>query len=343
MKLLPTQNNNTAVAEAEIRGYLENLSPAKLGLTSKVKVSMVKPLGASGERHLNYKIMANRKAFLLRISLNSKKILRHLNREYSTLKRIEKFNISPRAYIIEKSKTHLGTPFIVLEFIEGKHPDGINDNVIRQIAVLNAELHAAKIDRKMRAGLRHRRLDDIFGATEQFMYDAIADLKANKNTALIRLLQLSYERLSSKKIDFTEKSDLIHSDIALENIIQNSRGIFLIDWETAAIGDPCIDIATTVDRLALNSRQEKLLVKEYLKLVDDENFAKRYPVFLKARVFNRLCWVLRQTFGVKYGRTSKYFPKERSWREYEKFSIKEFGKCRRYGAIPRTAKWKNPF
>lgn len=36
---------------------------------------------------------------------------------------------------------------------------------------------------------------------------------------------------------------LLHGDIVAGNLIQNTRGVFLIDWQCPAVGDPCDDLA----------------------------------------------------------------------------------------------------
>lgn len=83
---------------------------------------------------------------------------------------------------------------------------------------------------------------------------------------------------------------LCHNDLNSANIL-DSGSLHLIDWEYAAIGDPCFDLATVIQHHGLTEEQAEGLLTAYQGPVSDED---RHHLGRYRRVYDRLLalWLL---------------------------------------------------
>ena len=83
---------------------------------------------------------------------------------------------------------------------------------------------------------------------------------------------------------------LCHNDLTSANIL-DSQSLHLIDWEYAAIGDPCFDLATIIQHHGLTEEQAEGLLAAYQGPVSDED---RHHLGRYRRLYDRVLalWLL---------------------------------------------------
>jgi thiamine kinase-like enzyme len=83
---------------------------------------------------------------------------------------------------------------------------------------------------------------------------------------------------------------LCHNDLTSANIL-DSGSLRLIDWEYAAIGDPCFDLATVIQHHGLTEEQVEGLLTAYQGSVSDED---RHHLGRYGRLYDRVLalWLL---------------------------------------------------
>lgn len=78
----------------------------------------------------------------------------------------------------------------------------------------------------------------------------------------------------------TTNTCLLHGDIVPGNLIDSDAGLFLIDWQCPATGDPCEDIAVflspAMQRLYLGPSMSPKTVAEFLRAYGSDDIAARY-------------------------------------------------------------------
>ncbi len=94
---------------------------------------------------------------------------------------------------------------------------------------------------------------------------------------------------------------LLHTDIVPGNLIQNSDGLHLIDWQCPAIGDPCEDIAVflspAMQQLYRGQPLSGQEIEAFLIAYDDEALTNRYrrlAPFYHARMAAYCMWQMEQ-------------------------------------------------
>lgn len=88
-------------------------------------------------------------------------------------------------------------------------------------------------------------------------------------------------------------SSICHNDLVAENVLQTERGILIIDWEYAAVGDPFFDLAVVVRHHELGGSQAALFLNAYLRRPPTEAESHRFD--LQCHLYEALLalWNLR--------------------------------------------------
>jgi thiamine kinase-like enzyme len=102
---------------------------------------------------------------------------------------------------------------------------------------------------------------------------------AGEADILLRRLSTDHSRLC-----------LCHNDLSSANIL-DTGSLRLIDWEYAAIGDPCFDLATVIQHHGLAEGQVECLLTAYKDPVSDED---RHHLRRYCRLYDRVLalWLL---------------------------------------------------
>jgi aminoglycoside phosphotransferase (APT) family kinase protein len=215
----------------------------------------------SGEYNINYLIITNSKKYVLRLNIEPQSGLSNqIEYEFKTLKYLEPYGITPKAYYYSMDKSILGHPFLVMEFIEGT-PVKLSDAHIIKTAKSLWILHSIKIARKENFMIRKSIVDDL---------DAInillqKYLEAGNNSRILRYVKTRIKRGKNFKSTYS----LVHTDVVPSNFIVNDK-CFIIDWEKARVDDPSYDIAIFFSRFmywdweaSLNEQQIQLFIDNY--------------------------------------------------------------------------------
>ena len=159
--------------------------------------------------------------------------------EYKLLEILQTVGVpAPAPYYLDQSGEIFSTPYVVIEFIEGKTefvPANL-DNFIVQLAAQLSEIH--RVDR---AKMDLAFLPDIEKLVTGRLQARPARLDDSLAEGLIRdSLEAAWPPVQSNK------SCLLHGDFWPGNILwQDERLAAVIDWEDAATGDPLADLANS--------------------------------------------------------------------------------------------------
>ncbi len=169
-----------------------------------------------------------------------------------------------------------GTGVLVTEYLPGRSwsvSDLDDPGNLRRLAGLLRRLHGMQAIGKpfaLRSNLTH--YAGLVGTAEAQQIAGEADV-------LLRRLSADDSRLC-----------LCHNDLTSANIL-DSGSLHLIDWEYAAIGDPCFDLATVIQHHALTEEQAEGLLTAYQGPVSDED---RHHLGRYGRLYDRVLalWLL---------------------------------------------------
>ena len=336
---IPTQRESL---ESNLAKYFNSLDPRVFNENSRLNVTRIEHMGA-GTRHFNYLAVINGKSYNIRFSLTSHPES-HVEYEYMSLKAVEPLRIAPKAEYHEASKKHLGIPFVVIEYVDGVHPDAFTPQLLESLAKIVTSLHETDVNAKVYSGLRKKstKADILSVVKEKANYISRKAAKHGGNGGFGSIVRNAYAKVDGIELEDHVRGVLSHGDIALSNIIITKSGIRLIDWETLNIGDPAYDIATFFDRSELTGEQKSLFLGEYLKHTSNpKEFISRLEKFEKIRVFDRFCWCIWEAFDVYEGARDGFFPIWRTVALYVENARRRFEKCRELGVIPKEAKWED--
>lgn len=211
----------------------------------------------SGFSNLTYLITTDKGEYVLRkppIGANIKSA-HDMGREYKVLSLLKPhFSFVPTPVAYEESGDVLGSPFYLMERVKGiilrnKSPKGmdlnqelmnaISKNAVRQLA----DLHQIDLEK---SGLSD------FGKPEGYVERQAkgwAKRYAHSKTDEIRGMEGSFEWLTSNLPD-QNTTAFIHNDFKYDNIVldpKNPEKIkAILDWEMATVGDPLMDLGTTL-------------------------------------------------------------------------------------------------
>ncbi|WP_237059564.1 choline/ethanolamine kinase family protein [Microbulbifer sediminum] len=147
-----------------------------------------------------------------------------------------------------------GHRYLVTRFIDGESWHRQDHGALRQLAKLLRSIHrlpsiGAHLDIETKVASYRESID-----THAEFYPQLQALDARIKGHLedARLLADGYR--------------LCHNDLSPANLIDTpGGGLYAIDWEYAAMGDPFYDLAVIVEEHAFNEQQRRLLLEEYLE------------------------------------------------------------------------------
>lgn len=154
---------------------------------------------------------------------------------------------APETYAAEDPRD--GSFYHVMEAMTSDRPDDrwASESFLPSVAAdagrVFSRLHA--IDADAVGGLPGRTGDPLAHVSDRFDYvhRKIQDTPAEAYDDDLRRLERTYERLAEP-----DRRALVHGDPMSENVLFDADGTIagLIDWESAALSDPLVDLATFV-------------------------------------------------------------------------------------------------
>lgn len=210
-----------------------------------------------GHSNLTYRVSDGTREWVLRRGpFGSHVATAHdMGREYRILSRLHPvYPPAPRAWVLCEDEAILGAPFYVMERVRGvilrdRPPAGVTwtedlgDAVSRALVENLARIHAVDLDAAdLRSigrgeGYVRRQVDGWTRRYEAAQTDAI---EAMDHVA----------RWLDAHLPPEVGATLIHNDYKLDNVVldpdQLSRVVGVLDWEMATVGDPLMDLGTTL-------------------------------------------------------------------------------------------------
>ena len=203
----------------------------------------VKELG-KGLANINFLLNFGDLKFVMRFNIWPDQVWNNGNQidvenEYRILKFLESYEIGPKAYFVDTSKTHFPSSFLIEEYIEHDSKSVSEDftGVVNTVK----RLHAANIEMEERF---FRTDADADGKIK--LYDNWLKIILQNNQSEIASLFSKYadiyKRYLKDNADLLIGNNLIHRDLFPENFLHKGNRWFMVDWQTAVIGNPIQDI-----------------------------------------------------------------------------------------------------
>ncbi len=224
----------------------------------------------------NYVVSFNGKKAILRIpALNDESVDIRIIPENDVLLHLEKHHFPAPRVIAQNSRysLHSYVEGDVLEDIypnRSPFPDWIAVNLARQMKSLH----------KIPWGVLEKSDTEfsIFSPNTSLFFDYLCYYLRGYYTSLIQNPSIStkfaqvfpvdpFAQIPKWRSQLTARPFVLgHCDIHRKNIIANSGGLVILDWELALITDPCYDIAVHFSRMHYHPHQETLFLQTYLDL-----------------------------------------------------------------------------
>ena len=231
---------------------------------------------AKGEHNLNYLINTKNKKYVVRIVNNN--IYNNLKKEYNFLKKTEG-RFGPKVYLYDDSKKILSKEYIVMEFLEGKHPKRLTNKLIEKIAEFYKELQQIKTKNKkfsLKKSLAKIKKD--YEKNKKYL----SPKKQEKVNEIIKELNSLFEK--NEKLFSERELVAVHEDPNFGNIFYDGKKVKFVDWEFAAFDVKENDISMFLMYYKLNKEKKDLFFKtlgyEYnslnkkrLEIIDVRNYS----------------------------------------------------------------------
>ncbi|MHA2127642.1 MAG: phosphotransferase family protein [Promethearchaeota archaeon] len=176
----------------------------------------------------------------------------------------------PKAHLICTDKSILGGAFLIMEFLSGEPMMKASKNVPEQLGKTHAKLH--KIDPKslIKSLKKHGFNKNQYLFTKTFEND----LKSAKKSELPWVLDIA-EWLIKNRPPESKKLAICHGDFHPYNIlIQDGKISGVLDWGSALIADPALDVANTIKLITIYSKHFPLGPE--FESFDEDTFSRLY-------------------------------------------------------------------
>jgi len=260
-------------------------------------IGKVKHLGKGGFSNC-YLIQAKNKFYVLKFRRDNE--IWRLEREFKLLsiKAIVENNLAPKVYQFDKSCKKFKYPYLLEEYVQGKHPKKtkINTWFIKTMAKEYKELHS--ITSSKTEGPDMKRIDSIsHWSKEHFIEFKKQQIHLNKQEK--DQLKFFYNQLlrvceENDKIIKRKVYNFVQCDPSKENIfIMQNGNIKLIDWDFAGYHIFERDLLLFCDTYNLNKAQERLFLKHY-GINPDVEFMKKFNILKLLFFAGDINWLLSQ-------------------------------------------------
>lgn len=327
-----TQNVRTGeeLNETNLREFLCQ----NLGLKSDEIEIRQFPAGSS---NLTYLIKLGAEEFVLRRPPfgNQVKTAHDMNREFRVLEKLSKvYPPAPRPLLFCSDESVIGSDFYLMErkrgvILRGTVPDAVQNSPVMQKAVCEsfidnlADLH--NLDYR-KAGLGD------FGKPEGYVERQTTgwiERYFRAKTDELSEIELTIEWLRANVPPASARAALVHNDYKFDNVMlapdDSRRIVGVLDWEMATIGEPLMDLGTTLGYWMDKRAPEFMLSQPFNPRLLMENFtrrelAERYAEKTGADVSNLLFYYVFGTFKIAVIVQQIYFRYFRGFTRDERFA-----------------------
>jgi len=226
----------------QIKIFIKNLNPKKLGL-DRINDISVKEINRGGY-NINYLVNIDDHKFLFRLNLDKYiDVDNQIEYEYQILKYLEGKDVGPRPYFIDTSKKDLEHDLLVEEFVENK-PLKFGNKFLKDLGKLVRKLHLVPLPENDFLIKNTNPLTDQRNFIKRKI-DFIKSTKFNqKFLSFIDPYIPKIDRYVSGHSDLfsTKEICINHRDMVIENILQTSKGLKLVDWQATMADDASYDL-----------------------------------------------------------------------------------------------------
>ncbi len=293
---------------------------ARVPFLAKAKNVESTPL-TGGITNLNYKIDADGKSYVLRITgADTDKLGIRREVEYCANLAAGQLGIAPEVmYYIEPEG------YLVTRFIKAKRlpPEVITqpDNIIRVVRKLRLfHRRGPKLDADFNV---FRRIEMLTGVSSQHNCKFPFDL----DWIMQQVHQTEQALLKDPYTPTPCHDDLLNMNWLDEEDVPGELGeVRLLDWEYAGMGDIFFDLANFSHHHRLNDDQVRLLLQEYFGEVTPKNYARF-----------RLMWPMSELHEAMWGTTQTGISKLDL--DFQGYADLFFGRAREQLTDPRWSQW----
>lgn len=204
--------------------------------------AIIEPFG-DGCTNQNYKLSVGDKSYFVRIGSNPKTELGLLfSREVESIKLASKLGLTPPVLIY--SDQILITPFVQSNTIDIHEPE----NLVKVIAMLKKVHESNEIL--------------SWDATPEAVIEKYLNILERLNIALTPIQQDVIANRPRPKI---EKLVPCHIDVKGENVLDDGKKFWLIDWEYGGMSDPMFDLASLKPASGFNDEELQSALSLYIE------------------------------------------------------------------------------
>lgn len=211
-----------------------------------------------GFSNLTFQIQSPKKSWVLRRPPFGEKISKahDMGREFSVLKALETAGYSkiPKAILFEESSEIFGAPFFLMEHVEGLILRNKSPELVQFTAGNFESLSKGAIDALLdlhSLELEQSGLVDL-GKPEGYVARQVEGWSKRYFKAKTKELPELEESITwlNANLPSLENVGFIHNDFKYDNMVLDSAAPFeikaILDWEMATVGDPLMDLGTSL-------------------------------------------------------------------------------------------------
>ena len=259
---------------------------------------------STGAHNLNIKLTTTDGDVVVRVAIPTR--LESLEKEYRFLRDLNG-RFGPKALFFDESKEIIHVPYLVQEFIKGKHPAQADTAFIKAMARWYQDLHAVgcpptvpHADTKGRYSLE-RFFEEMIGKRYAPHRACVPDTWKEHIDALMQRVYVVAQTHTHLLDD--ARCAIVHWDPNLRNIFYTTEGIKVVDWEFVSFDAPEWDLVAFVWAHALNNNQKKLFFEEYGHPVDQHTFTVLMTLFVALI----LAWRIKRLHLIRSGSVPEGF------------------------------------
>ncbi len=193
-----------------------------------------------------------------------------LKREYSVMKFIEPFNVSPKIYEFKDNK-------IIEEYIDGESLFNVDNKLIIELADRIDLFHKLKLSKGMKEALKDDYThNDKYQPLKLFQF-ITSNIASCVDYEKLNHLFIMYEKYLE---NINYKMGLVHGDLTPNNIILNKKGIFIIDWTDSRYDILSCDISQLFYAFNLSEQQKQLFLERYQANYVDNTILEMHNLLL---------------------------------------------------------------
>lgn len=241
----------------------------------------------SGMTNRSYSFCYKDKKYIVRIPGEGTQELINRENEFSVYNAISGLNISDKLVYFDKRNGIKITEFIY----DAQNCDASNVEQVKKCMNKLHEFHDMKLF-----------VPHFFNLKENILYyeklrNGVPSLYADYETTKKKIMRL-LDYIDTLSIQYC----LCHIDSVSDNFLFSPEGLFLIDWEYAAMQDPCVDIAMFAIYSGYKRDAIDDLIISYFNMIPDENIVKRIYAYVAICGFLWSNWCeYKYSLGIEFG------------------------------------------